>query len=345
MDPTAKLIQLLSWESFGDLLTSFWENLRLPESDNSTIIFDLIVFHASADPLIFAIRAGLGVAFACWFQSMATGTHSWVDKIWSIVPVLYAVHFSVRDMFYWPTDTPFVYVPRVYIATALIFVWGARLTYNFARKGGYGFDSEDFRWPYLADRIPTGLWLLFNIFFICLFQNLLLVAMTAPVYTAWRATLATVTPLNWIDLLAVVSFLAGFVLETVADNQQWAFKQGKKKAIANKEVLTGDNKRGFLTQGLFKYSRHPNYFGELTMWWSVYLFSVAAGYPQHVAWINPSIVGAAVLTLLFQGSTTLTEYLVSKNYPAYKLYKKTTSRLIPLPAGTPLDDMEKKSLF
>lgn len=77
---------------------------------------------------------------------------------------------------------------------------------------------------------------------------------------------------------------------------------------------------------------------------SVYLFSVAAAYPQHVAWINPSIVGAVTLTLLFQISTTLTEHMTSQKYPAYKLYKKSTSRLIPLPAGTPLDEVEKKSL-
>lgn len=77
-DAVAKLAQLMSWESFGDLLTIFWENLTLPNSDNSTIIFDFIVFHATSDPLIFAIRAGLGFAFACWFQSMATGNHSWV---------------------------------------------------------------------------------------------------------------------------------------------------------------------------------------------------------------------------------------------------------------------------
>lgn len=92
MDTTAKLAQLFSWESFGELLASFWENLRLPESDNSTIIFDIIVFHASVDPLIFAIRASLGVAFACWFQSMATGTHSWVLKMSKT-----CVYFVVRS--------------------------------------------------------------------------------------------------------------------------------------------------------------------------------------------------------------------------------------------------------
>lgn len=87
-DAAAKLAQLMSWESFGDLLTIFWKNLTLPNSDNSTIIFDLIVFHATSDPLIFAIRAGLGFAFACWFQSMATGNHSWVLYKMKKEPVL-----------------------------------------------------------------------------------------------------------------------------------------------------------------------------------------------------------------------------------------------------------------
>lgn len=231
----------------------------------------------------------------------------------------------------------------MYIATALIFVWATRLTFNFYRKGGYAFESEDYRWPYLGTKIPSGIWFLFNITFICLFQHILLVAITVPVYITWRAALVDNTPLNWIDALATLLFIGGLTLETLADEQQWAFQEAKRKAIVKKEVLTGDFKRGFLTQGLFKYSRHPNFFGELTMWWSVYLFSVASGYPTLTPWINPSIVGAVTLTCLFQGSTWLTEYLTSKKYPSYSLYRKTTSRLLPMPAGTSLDELEKKS--
>ncbi|KAG0365080.1 hypothetical protein BC939DRAFT_417260 [Gamsiella multidivaricata] len=339
----ATLADVFSWKSFAELLQNGYDNLQLPSSDNTSLFLDFIVYHATSDPLIFAIRASLLFAFICWFQSMATGTHSWVDRLWSIVPVLYTVHYSVRDMLYWPKGEPFDYTPRVYIATVLILAWGARLTYNFYRKGGYAFDSEDYRWPYLGSKIPSGIWFFFNVFFICLFQNLLLVAITAPVYTAWRTTFVETTPLNWIDAVATLLFIGGLALETIADEQQWAFQEAKRKAIAKKEVLTGDYKRGFFTQGLFKYSRHPNFFGELTIWWSVYLFSIASGYPTYVAWINPSIVGVANLTLLFQGSTWLTEYLTFKKYPTYKLYKKTTSRLIPLPAGTSLDELERKS--
>ncbi|KAI1301150.1 hypothetical protein EDD11_005774 [Mortierella claussenii] len=337
------LAHAFSWESFQKLLQSGYDALQLPSSDNASVVYDLVVFHASTDPLIFAIRASLLVAFICWFQSMATGTHSWVDRLWSIVPVIYTIHYSVRDMLYWPKNQEFHYLPRVYIATFLITLWGIRLTYNFYRKGGYAFDSEDYRWPWLGTKIPSGIWFFFNIFFICLYQNLLLVALTAPVYTAWRAAFVERTPLNWIDAVATLLLIGGLTLETVADQQQWQFQEAKRKAIAEKQVLTGDFKRGFLTQGLFKYSRHPNFFGEMTIWWSVYLYSIAAGYPTYTALVNPSIVGVVALTLLFQSSTWLTEYLTSQKHPNYKLYKKTTSRLIPMPAGVSLDELENKS--
>ncbi|KAF9111499.1 hypothetical protein BGX27_004838 [Mortierella sp. AM989] len=337
------LANVFSWDGFGRLLLQGYKELSFPNSDNTSLVYDLIMFHAGSDPLLFAIRVSLLVAGICWFQSMATGKHSWVDKIWSIVPIIYTIHYAVRDMFYWPGDEAFVYVPRVYIATAIVFVWGVRLTYNFYRKGGYGFDSEDYRWPFLGTKIPSVLWLLFNIIFISLFQNLLLVAITAPVYVSWRAALVELTPLNWIDAVATVSAIGALILETIADEQQWAFQEAKRKAIANGEVLAGDLKRGFLTQGLFKYSRHPNFFGEMSFWLSIYLYSVAAGYPSFNSLINPTIVGPVVLVGLFQGSTWLTEYLTSQKYPTYKLYKKTTSRFIPLPAGASLDELEKKS--
>lgn len=68
-----------SWESFGDLLKSGYDNLNLPSSDNESVIYDLIYYHASTDPLIFALRMALFFSFCCWFMSMATGTHSWVQ--------------------------------------------------------------------------------------------------------------------------------------------------------------------------------------------------------------------------------------------------------------------------
>ena len=80
--------------------------------------------------------------------------------------------------------------------------------------------------------------------------------------------------------------------------------------------------KGFLTSGLYAYSRHPNYFAEVTMWWAFYLFGVAAG----GAPLNWTLAGAVFLFLLFVppgASLDTTEALSSRKYPAYKEYQST----------------------
>ena len=128
-------------------------------------------------------------------------------------------------------------------------------------------------------------------------------------------------------LLSTVAFLGFLAGETIADNQQWRFHEEKQRRRAANEPID----EPFLTRGLFAYSRHPNFFCEISMWWCMYAFAVAAtGAPLH--W---TIIGAATLTALFQGSTTMTESLTRAKYPSYAEYQRTTSRLIPLPPRKP----------
>lgn len=75
-------------------------------------------------------------------------------------------------------------------------------------------------------------------------------------------------------------------------------------------------KKGFITTGLFRYSRHPNFFCEICMWWVMFLFSVGA------VGLNLSGIGAGLLNLLFLGSTTLTEKISCEKYPEYTQYQK-----------------------
>ncbi len=81
--------------------------------------------------------------------------------------------------------------------------------------------------------------------------------------------------------------------------------------------LKDDYRRGFLTRGLFAYSRHPNFFAEQGMWWAFYLFAVAArgGAPERDAWLQPVLAGPVLLSLLFQGSTPFTEEITARTYP------------------------------
>jgi steroid 5-alpha reductase family enzyme len=219
--------------------------------------------------------------------------------------------------------------------------------------------SEDHRWPVLRrEIIAPGLhWELFKFFFIALFQNVLLYLFSGlPVYAALVGNAA----LNRYDGILTVAFLLLLLGETVADQQQWRFQSVKyaKKMTApsssssswslslaagsssspslaaahgrlERDLIGGQNKgdqeEGFLQSGLFQYSRHPNFFCEICMWWVIYAFSITA----TGLWLNWTIIGAVVLTLLFQGSTSFTESLSLQKYPKYKEYCKTTSRIIP----------------
>jgi steroid 5-alpha reductase family enzyme len=253
----------------------------------------------------------LGVTcFLTWFLSIPTKDHSWVDRIWSIVPIVYAWVFASGAGF---TDA------RLNLMAALITLWGARLTFNFARKGGYAPGGEDYRWEILRKRMSRWQYEIFNVVFIVIIQNLILFAITLPM----NELLLHPSPLNSTDIVLAALFLGLLTLETVADQQQWNFHQFKKaEKAAGRSV-----EPGFVTTGLFGFSRHPNFFAEQAQWWVIYLFAALSVGFSGFTW-----VGAVVLTGLFIGSTRFTEEISASKYPEYRQYQKRVSMLIPLPS-------------
>ena len=247
------------------------------------------------------------LAALSWLLSLVTGNVSWVDRLWSLAPIGYVAWFASCANF---RD------PRLDLMLVLVAAWGIRLTFNFARKGGYRPSSEDYRWPILRERLGPLKFQLFNATFISTVQNLLLLGFTLP---AWSA-LEHPAPLAWTDAGAAILFLLFLLGETIADQQQWNFQREKAAKKQCGEAID----QPFVTSGLFRYSRHPNFFCEMAIWWSFYLFAVAGG-----GWIQISMAGAFVLTLLFQGSTTMTEKISLGKYPSYADYQRRTSRLIP----------------
>lgn len=214
------------------------------------------------------------------------------------------------------------------IIAALVWVWGSRLTYNFFRKGGYALTGEDYRWKIIQQGVHPILFQIFNIVFIAFIQNVLLASILSPVYVAWTASYNArnnmTTPLNEIDYLAAALALTCLLIEAVADQQQWNFQTAKYAAINAGKRLTGPYAKGFIDTGLFKYSRHPNFFAEQCFWWSLCLFATAATGRWTGWWMG----GAAALSALFQGSTWLTEKITAEKYSKYKEYQQTTSRLM-----------------
>lgn len=259
-------------------------------------------------PLALVTLVAAIISALCWFLSLVTKETSWVDRIWSIAPELYLWLFAGRA--HWHSVT-------LNVMAVLATLWGARLTFNFARKGGYS-GMEDYRWAVLRASMTRWQFQLFNFFFIVLYQNLLLVLITLPAYSVLqhqgRPTSA------WIWALGAL-FLVLLTGEFVADEQQWRFHQRKHAAQAAGTPTTP----GFLTTGLFRYARHPNYFFEIAQWWVIYLFSVAA----TGQWLSVTIIGAVLLSVLFIGSTRFTEQISSQKYPEYADYQRRTSPIIP----------------
>ena len=262
--------------------------------------------------LTMAIGLCVAVATACWLLALVTGEHSWTDRIWSVVPLAYVAMFAVDEGF----DV------RSSVWTGLVVAWGARLTFNFWRKGGYARGGEDYRWGILRARMTRWQFELFNIFFVAGYQNALLLLIALP---AWAAAQAK-GPLGPLDVVAWALFVAALVGELIADQKQSDIHQAKKAALARGEVVDPP----FCTTGLWRYSRHPNFLFEQSQWWALYLGSVAAG----AGAVNATIVGPVLLTLLFDGSTRFTEAITAGRYPSYADYQRTTSRWIPWPPRT-----------
>ncbi|GAA1852647.1 DUF1295 domain-containing protein [Microbacterium koreense] len=266
------------------------------------------------DPLILVLIVAGGASAFCWIASLITKDTSWVDRLWSVVPVVYVWIFAGSGIAAGHDAT------RLIVMAVLVTAWGARLTFNFARKGGYT-GMEDYRWAVLRGRMAPWQFQVFNLLFIVLYQNALLVLITLPAYMAWQHP----APFGAWDTAFTVLFVVFLIAEFIADQQQWVFHKAKAAGRAE----------GFLSSGLFAYSRHPNFFFEQAQWWVFYAIgavaAVASGLGVWGGAINGTIAGAILLTLLFIGSTIFTESISASKYPAYADYKRRTSMLVPLP--------------
>jgi steroid 5-alpha reductase family enzyme len=260
----------------------------------------------------------LATALICFMVSELTRNYSQVDKLWSLMPLVY----SIITLVSFPGT-------RVWIMATLVTTWGLRLSYNFSRKGGYNIipwkGEEDYRWqimrnnPALQGRFRFGL---FNLFFISFYQHFLILLFSSPLILAAQNSEVS---LNYVDFAAAAFMLLFIVIETISDNQLFRFHKIKKGVITADGIYTESLKKGFMTEGLFRFVRHPNFASEQAIWISFYFFGVAAS----GRWINLTIAGPLLLVLLFTGSSELTEKISSKKYPEYAAYKKAVPKFIP----------------
>jgi steroid 5-alpha reductase family enzyme len=260
----------------------------------------------------------------CFLIGELTKNNSQVDKLWSIVPIWYVWQMTFLGFQGYEGG----FDERMILMAVLVTIWGIRLTYNFARRGAYQWKfwagEEDYRWEILRKKPGFNnrfIWMIFNLFFISAYQNVLIFLFTLPILTALNADSG---PLNYFDWLLAVLFVACVVIEYIADQQQYDFQTEKHRRIKSGEDL-GEYKKGFISKGLWGIVRHPNYAMEQSIWVIFYLFSVIS----TGEWINWSMPGCLLLLVLFKGSSDFSESISAEKYPEYKNYQKRVPRFIP----------------
>jgi steroid 5-alpha reductase family enzyme len=260
-----------------------------------------------------AFAGALGYALAVVFIYMTAGfivslylrRADIADSMWGIGFVLVAV------LTWWHFNT----LPslRQLVIIALVSIWGLRLARHiYARNHGR---PEDFR--YQAWRTAWGSWFPLRSYLqIFLLQGVLLVLIAAPIIFVNRFDDSVFTLLGWglFETAGLIVWLIGFYFESRGDAELKSF-------IANPE-----NKGKILTTGLWAYTRHPNYFGEVAQWWGIWL--IALGLPFGVlAIIGPLTISTLILKV---SGVPMLEKKYEGN-PAFEEYKKHTSAFFPLP--------------
>ena len=283
-----------------------------------SFLFMLTLF--GFEPVSFLGYVIIGLSVFCFVYGTITHNVSQVDRLWSIYPLILGWIYSYESSF----------SPVVLLMTVCITLWGCRLTYNFYIKGGFTFKNgvftdEDYRWGILRRCITNPfLWNLFHICFICLFQITLITGMTSPILLVAMQK-PSITPIDYGFAAVFIFFL---LIETVADADMFRF-QTAKYALSPEDRLKSDDPRivaGFNFTGLYKYSRHPNYFAEVMQWVVIYLWG-----SYHVGtWKNWGLIFVIVLFIIVFSSTFVVEAESRSKYPLYELYQKGTSRFFPL---------------
>jgi steroid 5-alpha reductase family enzyme len=248
---------------------------------------------------LFAGLITLALMTAMWLLSLALSDASIVDIFWG-------TGFVILNAFYF-VMTPDGLMVRKWVLSALVTIWGLRLSiYILYRNWGKGEDFRYQRWREAAQ----GQWWWRSFFKVFLLQGFLLWIISTPLLAA-QFTSQTET-LIWLDAIAIALWAIGFFFEAVGDFQLARFKANP------------DNGGKLLTSGLWRYTRHPNYFGDATQWWGFYAFSAAAG--SYWTIFSPILM---TFLLLRVSGVSMLEKDLKETKPGYESYVRATSPFIP----------------
>jgi len=224
----------------------------------------------------------------------------------SIVDLFWGMGFVIANAFYFYNSGDFV--TRKILLLVLVSLWGLRLSiYLSWRNIG---KEEDFRYQEFRKNFGAQRYWWFSYFQVFLLQGGLIMFVSLPLLGTNLQSVSN--DLNWLDYLGFVVFIIGFVFEAGGDFQLARFKKNP------------SNKGKVLNTGFWKYTRHPNYFGDSAVWWSFGIFSIAAG----SYW---PVIGSVAMTLIIikVSGVSLLEKSLNDTKPQYREYIRKTSSFLP----------------
>ena len=251
--------------------------------------------------LLEVFLADLVATLVIFAFSRAYRNSSFYDAYWSVIPPLITVYWLCFDA---GAADP----ARKALVLILVWLWGIRLTANWA-LGWQGLQHED--WRYAPIKQQAGRWgWLADFGGIHLFPTLIVYAACLPIYAAVSFGDSSFNLLDWLALLITAGAI---LIELIADVQLHRFVATKKPG----EIMSA---------GLWRYSRHPNYFGEMSFWLGLMLFGLAA-YPAGWWWIMPGALAMAVM--FFTVSIPLMDKRSLDRRPEYAEHMAKVSGIIP----------------
>jgi len=247
--------------------------------------------------LTYGVIAMLILAFFCWHLSVRINNVSIVDSFWSIFFLLGSV------VYLWPNEA---ITQQQWVLLLLVIIWSLRLSFYITWRN-HG-EPEDSRYQDIRARYSPN-FAMKSLFIIFIFQAVLAGFISLPLWFVFTHP----SGFGIIDMLAVALWMTGMFFEVVGDAQMASFR--KSNASQNGEVMD---------RGLWRYTRHPNYFGEACIWWAYYLFAVSAG----GWWTIVAPITMTWLLLKFSGVALLEGEIVHRR-PAYREYMQRTNAFFP----------------
>ena len=241
------------------------------------------------------------LALCTWIASLVRRDVSLVDRMWSLMIAGPAFVYAAQTS--WAT-------PRAIAVQVLLLAWGVRLAaYITWRNWGHG---EDRRYQEIRARNQPS-FAFKSLYLVFALQMVLAWIVSAPTLAA----LAGKRDSGALDIAGIVVALVGFLFEAIGDAQMAAFKRD------------AANKGQVMDRGLWRWTRHPNYFGEACFWWGVWLIALAAGGAAAI-WTVLSPLLMTVLLLKVSGVAML-EKDIGERRPAYRDYIARTNAFVPGP--------------